>query len=77
MINNNIEYSYLLSDIMSKIGVEHACISPGARNSPLIYAFSQKSKINCYSHVDERSSAFFGYLGYGATIVYIQNVWFK
>ena len=39
-------------------GVKYACISPGARNSPLIYAFT-KSKITCYSHIDERSSAFF------------------
>ena len=42
------------------MGVCHACISPGARNSALTYAFTEKSKITCYSHVDERSSAFFG-----------------
>ena len=42
------------------MGVRHACISPGARNSSLTYAFTKKSKITCYSHVDERSSAFFG-----------------
>ena len=42
------------------MGVRHACISPGARNSSLTYAFTEKSKITCYSHVDERSSAFFG-----------------
>ena len=30
-----------------------------ARNSPLTYTFTEKSKIICYSHVDERSSAFF------------------
>ena len=42
------------------MGVRHACISPGSRNSSLTYAFTEKSKITCYSHVDERSSAFFG-----------------
>ena len=41
------------------MGVRYACISPGARNSPLTYTFTEKSKIICYSHVDERSSAFF------------------
>jgi len=41
------------------LGVRHACISPGARNSPLTYAFTENSEITCYSHVDERSSAFF------------------
>ena len=40
-------------------GVRHACISPGARNSPLSYAFIRQGGIKCYSHVDERSSAFF------------------
>ena len=42
------------------MGVRHACISPGARNSSLTYAFTEKSKITCYSHIDERSSGFFG-----------------
>ncbi|MCH2445487.1 MAG: 2-succinyl-5-enolpyruvyl-6-hydroxy-3-cyclohexene-1-carboxylate synthase, partial [Candidatus Marinimicrobia bacterium] len=41
------------------MGVRHACISPGARNSPLTFAFTEHSKIKCFSHVDERSSAFF------------------
>ena len=41
-------------------GVLHACISPGARNSPLTYAFTTNKNIQCYSHIDERSAAFFG-----------------
>jgi len=41
------------------LGVRHACISPGARNSPLTFAFTDHSEIKCFSHVDERSSAFF------------------
>jgi len=41
------------------MGVSHACISPGARNSPLTYAFAEKSEITCFSHVDERSSSHF------------------
>jgi len=45
--------------LFHQLGVRHACISPGARNSPLIVAFTEHSKIQCFSHVDERSSAFF------------------
>jgi len=41
------------------LGVRHACISPGARNSPLTFAFTEHSGIKCFSHADERSSAFF------------------
>ncbi len=41
------------------MGVRHACISPGARNSPLTFAFTERSEIKCFSHADERSSAFF------------------
>ena len=40
-------------------GVSHACISPGARNSPLTHAFLNNKNIRCFSNVDERSSAFF------------------
>ena len=40
--------------------VLHACISPGARNSPLTYALTSTTNIKCYSHIDERSAAFFG-----------------
>ena len=42
-----------------QLGVRHACISPGARNSPLTFAFTERSGIKCFSHADERSSAFF------------------
>ena len=41
-------------------GVLYACISPGARNSPLTYTFTNHTNITCYSHIDERSSSFFG-----------------
>ena len=46
--------------LLHQLGVRHACISPGSRNSSLTYAFIEKSEITCYSHIDERSSAYFG-----------------
>tara|TARA_B100000945_G_C20409654_1_gene611921 strand:+ start:230 stop:1906 length:1677 start_codon:yes stop_codon:yes gene_type:complete len=56
----NINYSIAISSVLERLGVKYVCISPGARNSPLIYAFAEVSNIKCYSHIDERSSAFFG-----------------
>ncbi len=41
------------------MGVKHACISPGARNSPLTTAFTAIDGIDCSSHIDERGAAFF------------------
>ena len=63
MINqggNNILWSVFTASYLHQFGVHYACISPGARNSPLTYAFTEKSGITCFSHVDERSSSFFG-----------------
>ena len=57
--NNNILWSVFTASYLHQFGIHHACISPGARNSPLTYAFTEKSGITCFSHVDERSSAFF------------------
>ena len=61
MNNNGLNcfWSNQIVDLLYKKGVRHACISPGSRNTPLISAFTNHSKIECFSHLDERSSAFF------------------
>ena len=41
------------------MGVKHACISPGSRNTPLTIAFVEHDNILCHSIIDERSSGFF------------------
>ncbi|MGE3075020.1 MAG: 2-succinyl-5-enolpyruvyl-6-hydroxy-3-cyclohexene-1-carboxylic-acid synthase [Dehalococcoidia bacterium] len=40
-------------------GVQHACITPGSRSTPLTVAFAQNRAIKSWLHLDERSSAFF------------------
>lgn len=40
-------------------GVEHACITPGSRSTPLTVAFAKNAAIKSWLHLDERSSAFF------------------
>lgn len=39
--------------------IYHIVISPGSRNAPLIYGFTQNDSFTTYSIVDERSAAFF------------------
>ena len=57
--NHNVSWSLFTASFFHYHGVQHACISPGGRNSPLTYAFTRQKGIKCYSHLDERSSAFF------------------
>jgi 2-succinyl-5-enolpyruvyl-6-hydroxy-3-cyclohexene-1-carboxylate synthase len=45
--------------ICEQFGIEHAVITPGSRNAPLIMAFIKYSSIKCLSITDERSAAFF------------------
>jgi len=43
-----------------RTGVRHACVCPGSRSTPLTAAAVAQSGLRCWSHVDERSAAFFG-----------------
>lgn len=49
----------LLADIFVKHGLTNIVISPGSRNAPIILSFANRSDINAFSIVDERSAAFF------------------
>ncbi|QSW98807.1 2-succinyl-5-enolpyruvyl-6-hydroxy-3-cyclohexene-1-carboxylic-acid synthase [Haloterrigena alkaliphila] len=49
----------VLVDELSKGGLEAVCISPGSRSTPLTVAFAEHEGIDVYSHLDERSAAFF------------------
>lgn len=40
-------------------GVEHVCITPGSRSTPLTIAFVTQPAIRQWLHLDERASAFF------------------
>ncbi len=60
MIYNNPStlWANIFIDEISKMGVSHACISPGSRSTPMTYALA-KSTIKSHVILDERSSAFF------------------
>ncbi|TYL37080.1 2-succinyl-5-enolpyruvyl-6-hydroxy-3-cyclohexene-1-carboxylic-acid synthase [Natronococcus pandeyae] len=48
----------ILVDELAKGGLEAVCLSPGSRSTPLTVAFAE-SDIEVFSHLDERSAAFF------------------
>ncbi len=48
-----------LVEVLAQKGVEHAVISPGSRNAPLIISLNRHPKFTCHCVVDERCAAFF------------------
>jgi 2-succinyl-5-enolpyruvyl-6-hydroxy-3-cyclohexene-1-carboxylate synthase len=46
-------------DELVRCGVRHAATSPGSRSTPLVLSLVRDERLTCWSHVDERSGAFF------------------
>ena len=55
---NNTDISNLIVKILRRLDISEVCLCPGARNSPIISAFS-KIDANLYSILDERSAGFY------------------
>ncbi|WP_255170801.1 2-succinyl-5-enolpyruvyl-6-hydroxy-3-cyclohexene-1-carboxylic-acid synthase [Natrononativus amylolyticus] len=49
----------ILADELSKGGLEAVCLAPGSRSTPLSVAFARHPDIRVFSHLDERSAAYF------------------
>jgi 2-succinyl-5-enolpyruvyl-6-hydroxy-3-cyclohexene-1-carboxylate synthase len=59
-MNRNTLFAQLFADSLIAAGLQHVCLAPGSRNTPLVLAFAnRKDKISITSHLDERSMAFF------------------
>jgi 2-succinyl-5-enolpyruvyl-6-hydroxy-3-cyclohexene-1-carboxylate synthase len=46
-------------DELARCGLQHACTSPGSRNTPILLSLAREPRIRCWSQLDERCAAFF------------------
>jgi 2-succinyl-5-enolpyruvyl-6-hydroxy-3-cyclohexene-1-carboxylate synthase len=59
MENHNLDVVNHFVVQLYQAGVRHVCISPGSRSTPLTMALARFGKIQTWTLLDERSSAFF------------------
>jgi 2-succinyl-5-enolpyruvyl-6-hydroxy-3-cyclohexene-1-carboxylate synthase len=57
--NVNTLWAETLVSELAAGGVDAVCLSPGSRSTPLTVAFAEHPDIEVFSHLDERSAAFF------------------
>jgi len=57
--NRNTLWARALVDELAAGGVDAVCVSPGSRSTPLTVAFAEHEDVRVFSHLDERSAAFF------------------
>jgi 2-succinyl-5-enolpyruvyl-6-hydroxy-3-cyclohexene-1-carboxylate synthase len=46
-------------DELGRCGLEHAALSPGSRNTPILLSLAREPRIRTWSHIDERCAGFF------------------
>ena len=57
--NRNTLWARALVDELVRGGVSAVCITPGSRSTPLTVAFAEHEDVQVFSHLDERSAAYF------------------
>ena len=60
MPNSNTVYANTFIDALIASGLKRVCLAPGSRHTPLVLALARhRQDIDLFSHLDERSAAFF------------------
>jgi 2-succinyl-5-enolpyruvyl-6-hydroxy-3-cyclohexene-1-carboxylate synthase len=62
--NRNALWGRAVAEELAASGVEAVCVAPGSRSTPLTVAVAEHDDLRVFSHLDERSAAFFA-LGRG------------
>jgi len=57
--NRNALWAEILIEELATAGLESVCLTPGSRSTPLTVAAHDHDDLRTFSHLDERSSAFF------------------
>jgi len=57
--NRSTLWGEILVSELAASGIDAVCLCPGSRSTPLTVAFANHPDIETYSHLDERSAAFF------------------
>jgi 2-succinyl-5-enolpyruvyl-6-hydroxy-3-cyclohexene-1-carboxylate synthase len=59
LANLNVFWGGLVAEILARLGVRHAVVSPGSRSAPLTLGFATSAEIEAIPVLDERSAGFF------------------
>ncbi len=57
--NRNTAFAAALFDELARGGIRDVCVCPGSRSAPLAIAATQTPALRVWTHLDERSAAFF------------------
>lgn len=57
--NRSHAFALALFEELARSGLRDVCVCPGSRSAPLAVAAATHGELRTWSHIDERSAAFF------------------